>query len=381
MEKGYKILGNYIRLVDERNKNLAVTKLLGVSISKKFIPSIANIVGTDLSNYKIVRTGQFAYGPVTSRNGEKISIAYLDEEDCIISSSYTVFEVENKEELDPEYLMLWFSRPEFDRYARYKSHGSVREIFDWNELCMVELPVPDIEKQRKIVKAYKTITDRIALKQKINDNLEATLTAIFKKMFIEDNTISFCNKKLYELTETIDNRGKTPPNNNIETPYPLIEIASLRTDGRIATYRNCSKFVTEEIYNSWFRSGHPKQKDILMSTVGSLAELKLFWGDKGSIAQNIVAFRCYDNNLPMYLYQYLLRKQHELAAYEIGSVQASIKVSQVIEYDIAIPPKELLDSFDKISTQLTELIYQNEADIDVCHKLSDTLLQRLTLQN
>ena len=174
MEKGYKILGNYIRLVDERNRNLAITKLLGVSISKKFIPSIANIVGTDLSNYKIVRTGQFAYGPVTSRNGEKISIAYLDEEDCIISSSYTVFEVENKEELDPEYLMLWFSRPEFDRYARYKSHGSVREIFDWNELCMVELPVPDIEKQRKIVKAYKTITDRIALKQKINDNLAAT---------------------------------------------------------------------------------------------------------------------------------------------------------------------------------------------------------------
>ena len=168
MEKGYKILGNYIRLVDERNRDLAVTKLLGVSISKKFIPSIANIVGTDLSNYKIVRRGQFAYGPVTSRNGEKISIAYLDEEDCIISSSYTVFEVENKEELDPKYLMLWFSRPEFDRYARYKSHGSVREIFDWNELCMVKLPVPDIEKQRKIVKAYRTITDRIVLKQRIN---------------------------------------------------------------------------------------------------------------------------------------------------------------------------------------------------------------------
>ena len=191
MENGYRILGNYIRLVDERNRDLAVTKLLGVSISKKFIPSIANIVGTDLSNYKIVRTGQFAYGPVTSRNGEKISIAYLDEEDCIISSSYTVFEVENKEELDPEYLMLWFSRPEFDRYARYKSHGSVREIFDWNELCMVELSVPGIEKQRKIVKAYKTIIDRIALKQQINDNLEAIALAIYKKMFVED--IDFSN--------------------------------------------------------------------------------------------------------------------------------------------------------------------------------------------
>ncbi len=217
MEKEYKILGNYIRLVDERNRDLAVTKLLGVSISKKFIPSIANIVGTDLSNYKIVRTGQFAYGPVTSRNGEKISIAYLDEEDCIISSSYTVFEVENKEELDPEYLMLWFSRPEFDRYARYKSHGSVREIFDWNELCMVELPVPDIEKQRNIVKAYKTITDRIALKQKINDNLEAQAEAIYNEMIANNstngtmstlgeistiktgklNSVSSCNKREY----------------------------------------------------------------------------------------------------------------------------------------------------------------------------------------
>ena len=173
MKSNYKQLGQFIRQVDVRNSEGKEENLLGVSIQKKFIPSIANIVGTDLSNYKIVRTGQFAYGPVTSRNGEKISIAYLDEEDCIISSSYTVFEVENKEELDPEYLMLWFSRPEFDRYARYKSHGSVREIFDWNELCMVELPVPIIEKQLEIVNSYKAITERIALKQKINDNLAA----------------------------------------------------------------------------------------------------------------------------------------------------------------------------------------------------------------
>lgn len=173
MKTDYKVLGDYIGIVDNRNQDLSITNLLGVSIAKKFIPSIANIVGTDLSNYKIVRTGQFAYGPVTSRNGEKISIAYLDSEDCIISSSYTVFEVIKKDELDPEYLMLWFSRPEFDRYARYKSHGSVREIFDWNEICMVELPIPPILEQRHIVKAYKTITDRIALKQQINDNLVA----------------------------------------------------------------------------------------------------------------------------------------------------------------------------------------------------------------
>ena len=194
MKEGYRLLGDFIQPVDERNKELEVDYLLGVSISKQFIPSIANIVGTDLSNYKIVRTGQFAYGPVTSRNGEKISIALLRDKDCIISSSYTVFEVVNKNALDPEYLMLWFSRPEFDRYARYMSHGSVREIFDWDELCKVELPVPSIDKQRSIVKAYQTITERIELKRRINDNLVNTTDMIFFKMFLEekpDATISF----------------------------------------------------------------------------------------------------------------------------------------------------------------------------------------------
>ena len=215
MNENYRTLGNYIEIVDERNKDLAIDNLLGVSIAKKIIPSIANIVGTDLSNYKIVRTGQFAYGPVTSRNGEKISIAFLDGDDCIISSSYTVFRVTKENELDPEYLMLWFSRPEFDRYARYKSHGSVREIFDWSELCMVELPVPDIEKQRNIVKAYKTITDRIALKQKINDNLEEQVYALYKQL-----TQSHDHNSVFESIATIQS-GKRPISSKSGI-YPLV---------------------------------------------------------------------------------------------------------------------------------------------------------------
>ena len=205
MREGYDVLGNYISLVDERNRELSITNLLGVSIEKRFIPSIANIVGTDLSSYKIVRTGQFAYGPVTSRNGEKISIALLSGEDCIISSSYTVFEIKDKNHLDAEYLMLWFSRPEFDRYARYRSHGSVREIFDWEEMCSVELPVPEISKQKEIVKAYRAITDRIELKRKINDNLEAQAQAIFKHLFIDATSegmpITWAKVPLYEVAD------------------------------------------------------------------------------------------------------------------------------------------------------------------------------------
>ena len=216
MKEEYRQLGNFIQPVDERNKDLRINYLLGVSINKQFIPSIANIVGTDLSNYKVVHTGQFAYGPVTSRNGEKVSIALLRDRDCIISSSYTVFEVADKSLLDPEYLMLWFSRSEFDRYSRYMSHGSVREIFDWDELCKVELPVPSIEKQHSIVKAYNTITNRIELKRKINDNLEATLAAVFADTFSADNAAE--RSKLSELMSF--GNGKSRP----------------KTDGAIPVY-------------------------------------------------------------------------------------------------------------------------------------------------
>ena len=178
----YKQLGQYIQQIDIRNSNLKIQHLLGVSVEKRFIESIANTIGTDFRPYKIVKRGQFAYGPVTSRNGDKITIALLKEADvCIISSSYSVFEITDTTKLLPEYLMLWFSRPEFDRYARYKSHGSVREIFDWDEMCRVELPVPDIKEQEKIVNTYNTITKRIQLKQKINENLEKTALYLFEK--------------------------------------------------------------------------------------------------------------------------------------------------------------------------------------------------------
>ena len=180
MKEGYRLLGDFIRQVDVRNTDGKEENLLGVSVQKMFIPSIANTVGTDFTKYKVVKRGQFTYIPDTSRRGDKIGIALLtDYDEGLVSNIYTVFEVKDENELLPEYLMLWFSRPEFDRYARFKSHGSVREIFDWDELCKVELPVPSIEKQRSIVKAYNTITDRIELKRKINDNLAEYLNCIY----------------------------------------------------------------------------------------------------------------------------------------------------------------------------------------------------------
>ena len=180
-------LGDYIRPVDVRNRDLKVTRLLGVSITKEFMPSIANIVGTDLSAYKVVTKGQFAYGPVTSRNGDKISVALLDGyDDAIISQAYTVFEVVDTNALDPEYLMMWFRRPEFDRYARFHSHGSAREVFDWEEMCEVQVPVPAIEKQREIVAEYNTLATRIETNKKLIATLEQTAQTLYRHTFVDN---------------------------------------------------------------------------------------------------------------------------------------------------------------------------------------------------
>lgn len=390
MEKGYKILGNYIQLVDERNKNLAVTKLLGVSISKKFIPSIANIVGTDLSNYKIVRTGQFAYGPVTSRNGEKISIAYLDEEDCIISSSYTVFEVENKEELDPEYLMLWFSRPEFDRYARYKSHGSVREIFDWNELCMVELPVPDIEKQRKIVKAYKTITDRIDLKQKINDNLVACIDTIFNEQFGNFKALaesSTANTDFSSLPDgwTIENAvhsfdisiGKTPPRSEPEwftsnqTDNVWISIADMKTNSPFIF--KSAEYLTNEAVKKHNVKIVPANSVLLSfkMTVGRVAIVT----NEVTTNEAIAHFPCTKENL-FFVYCYLKNFNYGYLG-STSSITTAINSKIIKEMPFLMPSKKELDLFNHKVSGLFEQLKYISKELDILEELSKMLLPQL----
>ena len=369
MEKGYKILGNYIRLVDERNRDLAVTKLLGVSISKKFIPSIANIVGTDLSNYKIVRTGQFAYGPVTSRNGEKISIAYLDEEDCIISSSYTVFEVENKEELDPEYLMLWFSRPEFDRYARYKSHGSVREIFDWNELCMVELPVPDIEKQRKIVKAYKTITDRIALKQKINDNLLNSVQAIFRSWFVDydpfdgvcpSNWETGCVEDIAEFFDSMRKPLSSLERADMERIYPYYGAVSIVDyvddyifDGEYLLVSEDGIYVVDE-------NGHP----LIQHISGK------FWANNHA---HILKGKAGFNEDSLYLFL----ANTNMAPIVTGAAQPKINQANLKSFPITIPDSETMLKFNNIIQPFFDQRLTNESEIKKLEALQSLLLTRL----
>ncbi|MGV0958061.1 restriction endonuclease subunit S [Empedobacter falsenii] len=182
----YKKLGDYIQVVDDRNKELLDLPLLGVSVQKVFIPSIANTVGTDMSKYKILSRNQFTYIPDTSRRGDKIGVALLKLYDrALVSQAYTTFKIIDENLLNPDYLMMWFCRPEFDRYARYHSIGSVREVFDWEDLCEVELPVPSIEKQREIVAQFQAVANKIKVNEQICEKLEATAQTLYKHWFVD----------------------------------------------------------------------------------------------------------------------------------------------------------------------------------------------------
>ena len=181
---------------------------------------------------------------------------------------------------------------------------------------------------------------------------------------------------LGDLVTSIDNRGKTPPISSEPTNYPIIDVRALSGTSRIIDYNNCTKYVLEETYNNWFRNGHPKPYDILISTVGSLAEMKIYLGNIGCIAQNVVGFRS-NGVSPLYIYQYLNYIKNDLVSYNIGSVQPSIKVTHIIKHPIYVPTKEKLNFFDKIAHAMTEQIYLNSKEIEKLKILRDTLLPKL----
>ncbi len=184
MHTNYTPIRDYIRPVDERNTDSQATLLLGVSINKRFMPSVANTIGTDLTKYKVIRKNQFACSLMQVSRDEKIPIDRLaDYEVAIVSPAYHVFEVTDPQELMPEYLAMWFKRSEFDREASFLGVGGVRGSMTWDDFCGMKLPVPSLDKQKAVVKAHQAITDRIALKRQLNDNLEATAETVFKYKF------------------------------------------------------------------------------------------------------------------------------------------------------------------------------------------------------
>lgn len=183
MKSNYKRLGDYIQLVDKRNKDLVVTNLLGINITKNFIPSVANVSGTDLSKYKIIKKGQFAYSAMQVGRDETIRLAlYADNGPAIISPAYLVIETKNENELITEYMMIWFQRPESDRYGWFISDSSVRASLEWERFCDIKLPIPDIKKQETIVTIYHTLEARKRINEQLKNSIKPLCPVLMRRV-------------------------------------------------------------------------------------------------------------------------------------------------------------------------------------------------------
>ena len=370
MKSSYKKLGNYIQIVNERDADKTVDKLLGVSIRKVLMPSIANIIGTDMSTYKIIQRNQFAYGPVTSRNGDKISVALLEEYDkAIVSQAYTVFEVIDKNELLPEYLMMWFRRPEFDRYARFKSHGSAREIFDWAEMCDTELPIPSIEKQLEIVREYNVIQNRITLNNQLISKLEETAQAIYKQWFLDfefpdENGLPYMSnggemvwceeleKEIpvgWEVKSVKDfssemKSGSTPSRDENEywnsTDYPWLKTGELKNSVVI----DAEEYISQKGLNESSAKLLPVNSVLIAmygegKTKGQVGYLKI----EAATNQACCAIICENEIKATFLYYHLRINRDEIVSIAIGGAQPNLSKNIIEELRLIEPTKVIME--------------------------------------
>jgi len=357
MKSSYKILGPYIQPVDERNSGLEDLPLMGLSIQKKFIPSIANIIGTDMSTYRIIERNQFAYGPVTSRNGDKITIALFDDHDkALISQAYTPFEVKDTNELDPEYLMMWFRRPEFDRYARFKSHGSAREIFDWEEMCNVTFPIPHIDKQREIVKEYSTIQTRINLNQQMIQKLEETAQTIYKQWFgggvdKENLPEGWRVEKLKNICLKIGSGATPSGGKGGYSDSGISLIRSMNIYDMNFSFEDLA-FINDKQADK-LKNVEVKENDVLLNITGvSVARCCIVPTSilPARVNQHVLIIRPdSEMNISYYLLLNLCSTESKNALLGIsqsGSTREAITKTEIEEFEIVIPDSCLLEEFE-----------------------------------
>ncbi len=376
MRSSYKKLGPYIRQVDIRNKEGKEENLLGVSTQKVFIESIANTVGTDFRKYKVVKRNQFTYVPDTSRRGDKMGLAMLEHlDEGIVSQAYTVFEIIDHEELDPEYLMMWFRRPEFDRYARFMSHGSVREIFGWEEMCDIELPIPSIEKQREIVREYNTIVNRIKLNEQMNQKLEETAQAIYKHWFV-DNCDTAVSEKLGEY---IYFNPKHSIKKNEVTSY--VEMADLQEShmtirGHIQRpFTAGSKFMNGDTLLARITPCLENGKTAFIST---LEKDEVAYG-----STEFIVMRAKKQTSPYWIY--CLARDDNFREYAISSMVGSsgrqrVHSDYLEEYEVVkIDPTKMQDFHDHM-TPIFARIKNNALENSKLKELSQSLLSAISAQ-
>ena len=367
----YKRLGDYIREVNVRNRDEKVTKLVGLTIDKAFIPSVANVIGTDLSNYKVIRHEQFACSLMQVSRDGKMPVDMFEEDEAIMSPAYPMFEVIDKAELLPQYLMMWFTRSEFDREASYYAVGGVRGSLTWEDFCNMTLPIPSIDRQREIVEEYETLSRRIRLNEQMIQKLEATAQALYRKMFVDgiDKENLPEGWRMGTLSEIANiTMGQSPDGDTYNLDGKGMIFYQGRTDfGR--------RFPTARVYTT-SPTRYAKEGDVLLSVRAPVGDLNV--APHGCcIGRGLASLRS-KTGCQSYLY-YQLQELSDVfnVSDDEGTIFGSINKDDLFNIEIAIPSIEEIKDFESQVSKIDHEIQLKDREINILTELQSLLLAKM----
>ena len=389
MKSNYEPLGKHIRLVDYRNSEEVTSTVLGISIDKEFMPSVANVIGTDLSRYKLISKGLFACNPMHVGRDERLPIALYEKDNAaIVSPAYFMFEIIDRDVLNEEYLMMWFRRPEFDRECWFMTDGSVRGGISWDDLCRIQLPVPPYERQLDVVESYRAITRRIAMKKEINDNLVAVGTASIQKNVGRGALINLTEAEMDSLTFPEDFKiktvsefcaetksGSTPSRTNNE--YWENGTISWVKSGEV--HNNITLQTEEYITPLGLSESSTKllPKDtVLMAMYGVTAGEVGYLAIEATTNQAICGMICRSKAEAAYLYFSLIQSQAKISRLSNGGAQDNLSKNFIDNIKIAVPPSEFIEKLNLAA--IVEQMTLNTKEITLLEELQATVLAQLS---
>ena len=389
MKQNYKKLGEIVELIDERNKSLVSTEVLGISIDKEFMPSVANTIGTDLSNYKLISKNIFACNPMHVGRDERLPVSlYLRDKPALVSPAYFMFRIKDENEVMPEFLMLLFKRDEFDRNCWFRTDGSVRGGITWEDFCEIRLPVPDIKEQQKIVDTYNAITKRIQIKQKINENIlkngimivqNCVGNAIYSNQTdseieeIKNNLPE--NQKLMTIKEFCKNTksGTTP--SRTENVYwkngniPWLKSGEVHNNITVET----EEYITEKATEETSAKILPKNT-VLMAMYGVTAGEVGYLAIEATTNQAICGMICNSIEDAAYLYFALLQNQNEISSLANGGAQNNLSKELIENLKLLVP--ENISKL-KLNVLIRNLIL-NTKELQKLNQLKQLIISRIS---
>lgn len=376
----YKSIDELVERIDERNSDGKISTLIGVSIDKCFIKSVANINGTDLTKYKIIRKDDFAVSLMQVSRDSKIPIARLkDYNQAIMSPAYPIFRVRDTSVILPEYLEMWFMRPEFDREAAFIAVGGVRGSMPWEEFAKMRLPVPSLEKQHQVVRAHQIIADRIEIKRRINDNLEATLNTVFVKMYEETDKDS--SVLLSELCSLASSK-RVFAEDYVSDGVPFYR-------GKEITQKRNGEPISDPLFisHNHFASlkanyGIPVCGDILITAVGTIGNSYFVQDEEFYFKDgNIIWLKDFiEPSLNYYIYDYMQTPifKRQLEGICIGSTQTALTIVALSNLKVKKPRTAELALYCKKSKALRSAIQTNNGEIERLTQVAQAMLASLS---